>query len=82
MGLSQKEYENKIRELVFYFVAAPLVILLGMAITGSLVDGLLNMPRSGWGFSRLFTIIGGVPSLGMYYYKLWLDFKQKAAISQ
>lgn len=58
--MKQKEYEEKIRELVFYFVAAPAVILIGMSVTGSIIDSFLKTPQGeSITFAKIFTFIGG-----------------------
>jgi hypothetical protein len=41
-GMNEKEYENRIRELVFTFFAGPAMILMGMASTGAIIDGFLK----------------------------------------
>jgi len=81
MGMTRKEYEEKLRELIFYFVAAPAIILIGMAITGSIIDTFLHTPAGeSVTFAKIFTFIGGTPSIALYYLKLWKEFTQKAKI--
>lgn len=58
MGMTRKEYEEKLRELIFYFVAAPAIILIGMAITGSIIDTFLHTPAGeSVTFAKIFTFI-------------------------
>jgi hypothetical protein len=81
MGMTRKEYEEMVRELVFYFVAAPAIILIGMAMTGSIIDVLLHTPQTEpITFAKIFTFIGGTPSIALYYLKLWRDFTEKAKL--
>lgn len=82
MGMTEEEYQEKVTELIFYFVVAPAIILIGMAMTGAIIDELLNLPDDGFAFSRIFAVIGGIPGIAIYYRKLWFDFKGKAEISE
>ncbi|MFZ3076858.1 MAG: SHOCT domain-containing protein [Candidatus Aenigmatarchaeota archaeon] len=74
-GMSERDYEYKLREIVFDFLSAPAVILISMAVIGNILDNLFHTTNS-LGF--LFSIIGGVPSIGTYYYKLWKKFINKS----
>jgi len=69
--MKQHEYEEGIRQLVFDYLAAPAVILIGMALVGSILDSFLG--NQGW-FKYIFTGVGGGPSLIMYYAKKWKKF--------
>lgn len=70
-GISTKEYENRVREIVFIFVAAPAIILIGMAVTGSIIDTFLHTSNT---FAYLFSAVGGILAIGFYYYKEWKRF--------
>lgn len=70
-GMKQEEYENRIRALAFMFLAAPVVILLGMIVTGAIIDSVLHTSNT---FAYLFSAIGGIPALGFYYYREWKKF--------
>jgi membrane associated rhomboid family serine protease len=81
MGMTKKEYEERMRELLFYFVVAPAVILIGMAFTGYIIDALLHTPSTEpVTFAKIFTFIGGTPSICLYYLKLWKEFTRKAEL--
>lgn len=71
-GMSAKEAEDRYRELVFNFFAAPVVILIGMYAAGSIIDIVSNTHNT---FVYIFLVIGGVPSIGFYYYQEWKKFK-------
>ncbi len=73
-GMNEKEYENRIRELAFTFFAGPAVILIGMAGTGAIIDGLLKASNT---FAYLFSAVGGIPSVGFYFYREWKRFVNK-----
>ncbi len=70
-GMSEKEYQNRIREIAFIFLAAPAVILIGMAVVGAIIDGFLKASNT---FSYLFSIVGGIPAVGFYFYREWKRF--------
>ena len=71
--MKEHEYQDAMREVVFYFVAAPAVILIGMAMIGAIIDAQLNTSGT---FSELFVYIGGIPGIAMYYYKRCKDFNK------
>lgn len=83
MGMAAKEYEEKVRELLFYFVVAPAIILIGMALIGSIIDIFLKTPPTDYiTFAKIFTFIGGTPSIALYYLKLWKEFIDKAKLKK
>jgi hypothetical protein len=67
-GMRQREYEDAFRELVFYVVVAPAVILLGMFMAGAFVDAFLHTTNT---FSYVFSGVGGIPLLILYFKKEW-----------
>lgn len=75
--MNEKQYDDNIRELIYYFVVAPAVILIGMAVTGQILDSLLD--SNGW-FKYIFTGIGGGPAVVAYYIKLFKEFKITAEL--
>lgn len=70
-GMSKKEYENKFREIVFLFFAAPAVILIGMFAVGAIIDNFTHASQS---FAYLFSGIGGIPAIAYYYVREWKKF--------
>lgn len=70
-GMSAKEAEDRYRELVFNFFAAPVVILIGMYAVGSIIDIVSNTHNT---FVYIFLFIGGLPAIGFYYYREWKRF--------
>ncbi len=70
-GMSEREYQNRIREIAFIFFGAPAVILIGMAATGSIIDSLLKASNT---FAYLFSAVGGIPAVGFYFYREWKRF--------
>ena len=48
------------------FMFVPLVLLLGMVIAGSIIDGQLNTGNT---FALIFAAFGGIPALGYYFYR-------------
>lgn len=44
--MEEHEYLNNVREIGFYFIVAPAIILFGLAITGSMLDSLLGTDRT------------------------------------
>ncbi len=69
--MKQREYEEELRQLAFDYLAAPSVILIGMAVVGSILDSFLG--NQGW-FKYIFTGIGGGPAIVTYYGKKWKKF--------
>jgi hypothetical protein len=70
-GMSEKEYQSRMREIVFIFFGAPAAILIGMTAIGAIIDNILKATNT---FSYLFSIIGGIPAIGMYFYSEWKRF--------
>jgi len=70
-GMSLREYERKIRELLFTFLVAPAIILVGMAVVGSILDGFLKTTNT---FSTIFGAIGGAGGIAFYYAREWKKF--------
>ncbi len=73
--MKEHEYVNAVREIAFYFLAAPAVILIGMAVVGTILDSFLNTNST---FSKLFVYIGGILGIGAYYYKKWKEFSKSS----
>lgn len=65
--MTSKEYDEEVRELAFHFVAAPMIILLGMFIVGTLLDSFTHSTNT---FSLVFIGVGGVPGVIAYYFGL------------
>lgn len=70
-GISQKRYENVVREDVYIFIVKPMIVLIGIYIVSALLEGFLNVKFEY--FKVIFTGIGGIPYL-IHYYKKELDF--------
>ena len=66
MGMKQKEYEEAVRELGFKFMVKPSIILIGMAVIGSIVDSFLKTQNT---FAIIFAGVGGIAFLIDYYKK-------------
>ena len=64
--MKEHEYQEAITEVLFYFVAAPAIILIGMVLIGAIVDMVLKTDET---FAQIFVYIGGIPGIGGYYYK-------------
>jgi hypothetical protein len=75
--MKENEYQDGIRELAFYFFAAPVVILVGMAGVGAIIDSFLHTSDT---FSKLFVYIGGIGGIATYYSKLFFQFKEQAKL--
>ncbi len=75
--MKEHEYQEGIRELIFYFFAAPAVILIGMFSVGAIIDAFMNTQNT---FSKIFLYIGGIPGILTYYYKRWLEFTTQAKL--
>jgi ABC-type multidrug transport system permease subunit len=73
--MKEHEYQNAIRGLIFYFLAAPAVILIGMFFVGTLIDSFANTSNT---FSKIFIYIGGIPGIAAYYYDRFIGFKKRA----
>ena len=71
--MKEKEYQDGLREVTFYFLSAPAIILIGMAVIGIIIDSLSGTTNT---FSKIFVYIGGIPGIGMYYYKMFNDLKK------
>ncbi|MCX6816129.1 MAG: hypothetical protein NT120_04740 [Candidatus Aenigmarchaeota archaeon] len=74
--MKQEEYENAIRALVFTFLAAPAVILIGMFAVGAILDSLTGNKDTTVTFSKIFLGVGGLPSLVLYFKREWKQFNQ------
>lgn len=68
---TQKEHENVAKQFVLDYLAPPIVVLLVLAVIGSISD--LFLGGQGW-FKYIFTGIGGGPAIVMYYAKKWKKF--------
>lgn len=66
--MEEDECMDKMRGIVCDFFVAPAMILVGMFTVGAIIDSLANTTET---FSNLFIYIGGIPGIGMYYYKMW-----------
>lgn len=71
-GMSQRKYEDIIREDYYRFVVRPAIVLVGIYIVSVLLQTFLNINYEY--FEIIFTGIGGVPYL-IYYYKKELRIK-------
>lgn len=68
---THKEHENVAKQFVLDYLAPPIVVLLVLAVIGSISD--LFLGGQGW-FKYIFTGIGGGPAIVMYYAKKWKKF--------
>lgn len=66
--MKRRDYDNALRELVFFVFVAPVVILVSMFVVGGILDGFLHTSNT---FSYIFLIVGGVPAVGVYYKSEW-----------
>jgi len=58
--------EDRVDKAIKDFIVIPAVVLLGLYITASFVDAMLQLNNET--FKIIFTGVGGVPSL-IYYFK-------------
>lgn len=70
-GMSERQYQDRMREIIFIFLGAPAVILIGMAVIGGIIDSFLKASNT---FAYLFSVIGGIPAIGFYFYREWKRF--------
>ncbi len=75
MGMTERQYQEAITEIVFYFFAAPAVILIGMFGIGVIIDAFMHTQGT---FSKIFIYIGGIPGIAAYYYDRFSGFKRRA----
>ncbi|MEJ2267660.1 MAG: hypothetical protein P8X70_01130 [Nanoarchaeota archaeon] len=75
MGMTQKEYQDEITEVIFHFFAAPAVILIGMFAIGAIIDAFLKNTGT---FSKIFVYAGGISGIGAHYYDRFIGVKKKA----
>lgn len=73
-GMSEREYQNRMREIIFRYLAAPAVILISMAVIGSIIDSFTHTTGT---FGTIFSIVGGVPGIAFYYYREWKIFADR-----
>ena len=71
--MKQREYEEAVRGLIFRAVVAPIIILLGMYVVGSMIDSFLHTTNT---FSYIFLGVGGIPSLALYFKKEWDNLRK------
>lgn len=69
-GLSQKAYDDKVREDIYRFIVSPMIVLVGIYIVSALLQSFLKIQYEYFGV--IFTGIGGIPYL-IYYYKKELN---------
>ena len=65
-GISQREYDAKVREDIYRFIVNPMLVLVGIYIVSVLLQSFLKVQNEYFGI--IFTGIGGIPYL-IYYYK-------------
>lgn len=65
-GMSQREYNDTLREDKYRFIVYPMLVLVGIFIVSALLQDFLKIHYEYFGV--IFTGIGGVPYL-IYYYK-------------
>ena len=75
--MKEHEYQDAIHEIIFYFLAAPATILIGMFAVGAIIDTFMGLQNT---FTKLFLYIGGIPGIAGYYYKRWLEFTKQAKL--
>ena len=51
------------------FIWIPLLLMLGMIITGALIDGELHTNNA---FTLIFAVFGGIPAIGLYFKREFL----------
>jgi hypothetical protein len=71
--LKQREYEEAVRGLIFRAIVAPLVILIGMYVVGSVIDSFLRTSNT---FSYIFLGVGGIPSVILYFRNEWENLRK------
>ena len=71
-GMSQQEYEDRVRDDIYRFIVRPLIVLIGIYIVSVLLETFLNVHYEY--FEIIFTGIGGIPFL-IYYYRRELKLK-------
>lgn len=73
--MKEQEYLDAVREIGFYFLVAPAIILLGMFFIGTLIDAFMNTSGT---FAKIFIYVGGIPGIAAYYYERFVGFKRRA----
>lgn len=71
-GLSQQEYEDRVRDDIYRFIVRPMIVLIGIYFVSVLLETFLNVHYEY--FRIIFTGIGGIPFL-IYYYRRELKLK-------
>ena len=64
--MSQREYEDTVREDIYRFIVRPMIVLIGIYIVSMLLEMFLDIDYEY--FKIIFTGIGGIPYL-IYYYR-------------
>lgn len=59
--------ETKVERVVRKAILVPMVVLIGMYMVGTLIDGWVGTANT---FSIMLAVVGGVPALGFYFKKL------------
>jgi len=75
--MKENEYQDAARELIFYFFAAPIIILVGMFAAGQIIDVMAGTEHT---FAKLFVYIGGIGGIATYYSKMFFQFKNQAKL--
>ena len=65
-GMSQREYEDTIRDDIYRFIVRPTIVLIGVYVVSMLLEMFLDIDYEY--FKIIFTGIGGIPYL-IYYYR-------------
>ncbi|MFH1224628.1 MAG: hypothetical protein V1676_02380 [Candidatus Diapherotrites archaeon] len=66
MGMTERQYFDEARELIFDFFVSPIIVLVSMFVVGSFIDSFLNAQNT---FSLIFTAVGGLLLVVRYYKK-------------
>jgi hypothetical protein len=64
----KKEDDDFLNKIYVKYVVAPVIVIMGMMIVGSLLDGALHTKDT---FSVIFAVMGGVGIIGSYFSKFW-----------
>lgn len=71
--MSAKEMDERTNALMHNILIKPIIMLVGVFVGGAVVDTLVGLQNT---FSIIFTAVGGVPAVVLYYRQQWQLFMQ------
>ena len=66
--MKKREYDERLRELIYLALSGPLVVVIGMYVIGDVLGILTGVGNL---FIYVFEGVGGVPLIVLYYRKVW-----------